>query len=118
MSSSAELLIAGARWRLFGSRRAGEKLLAAMNGDDEQQRMIAGMSLVKAGQRSFRLIERRIAAGEATAPLVRLLPDIGGERARAVLERVAGSASGDLGEAAVECIDLLDRIGESDKERG
>ncbi len=118
MSSSTGLLIAGAHWRLFGSRRAGDKLLEAMNGADEQRRMIAGMSLVKAGQRSFRLIERRVAAGEASAPLLRLLPDIGGEQARPVLERVARSASGDLGQAAVECLDLLDRIERLNAERG
>lgn len=117
MPSSAELLIAGVRWRLFGSRRAGEQLLEAMNGDDEQRRMIAGISLVKAGRRSFRLIERKIEAGEATAPLVRLLPDIGGEQARAVLERVADSTSGELGNAATECIDLLDRMQEVEREQ-
>ncbi len=116
MSSSAELLIAGARWRLFGSRRAGEQLLEAMNGDDEQQRMIAGMSLVKAGQRSLALIESKFDAGEASVPIIRLLPDIGGESARDVLERIGASASGDLQKAAGECIDLLDRVAELDEE--
>lgn len=86
-----------------------------MNGDDEQQRMIAGMSLVKAGQRSFRLIENKIEAGQATPPLIRLLPDIAGERTRSVLEHVAGSDSADLRQAAGECIDLLDRIEELEK---
>lgn len=110
MSSSAGLLIAGARWRLLGSRSAGEKLLVAINGDDEQQRMIAGMSLVKAGRRSSRLIERKIEVGEATAPMIRLLPDIGGEAARGVLEKVAATESGELQQAAAECVDLLNRI--------
>jgi len=108
-------LIAGTRWRLFGSSGAADTLLDAMDGDDEQQRMIAGMSLVKAGQRSLDLIERKIEAGAATAPVIRLLPDIGGERARSLLESVADSASADLRKEAHECIDLLDRIEELDE---
>jgi len=81
-----------------------------MSGNDEQTRMLAGMSLVKAGQRSFDLIENRIMAGEASAPVIRLLPDIGGEKARAILEKVASGADGELRETAKECVDLLDRI--------
>ena len=124
-SSSIKVLMAGASWRLFGSRRAGEILLRALSGDDEQNRMLAGMLLVKAGQRSFGLIKSMIETGEAmdekgsvplipdekgSVPLIRLLPDIGGEQARGVLERVARNTSGELHEAATECIDLLDRI--------
>lgn len=115
MSSSLQILAAGVSWRLFGTRRAADTLLQAMNSDDEQQRMIAGMSLVKAGQRSIKVIESKIEAGEATAPIIRLLPDIGGERARRLLERIAGSASSDLRQAAGECIGLLDRIEELDE---
>jgi hypothetical protein len=108
--SPVRVIIAGATWRLFGSRRAAEILLRAMSGDDEQNRMLAGMSLVKAGQRSFELIEKMIASGEASAPVVRLLPDIGGPRARGVLEKIAGGDQIELQETARECVDLLDRI--------
>ena len=112
-SSSIKVLMAGASWRLFGSRCAGEILLRALSGDDEQNRMLAGMLLVKAGQRSFGLIKSKIETGDdkkGSVPLIRLLPDIGGEQARGVLERVARNTSGELHEAATECIDLLDRI--------
>ena len=116
-SSSIKVLMAGASWRLFGSHRAGEILLRALSGDDEQNRMLAGMSLVKAGQRSLRLIEKKINDEKGTdpfskgsVPLIRLLPDIGGEDARGLLEIIAARNSGDMAEAATECIDLLDRI--------
>ena len=116
-SSSVKVLMAGASWRLFGSRRAGEILLRALAGDDEQNRMLAGMSLVKAGQRSLRLIEKKLNDEKGTdpfskgsVPLIRLLPDIGGEDARYLLEIIAARNSGDMAEAATECIDLLDRI--------
>jgi radical SAM superfamily enzyme with C-terminal helix-hairpin-helix motif len=108
--SPFRIIIAATSWRLFGSRRAAETLLQAMSGDDEQNRMLAGMSLVKAGQRSFDLIENRIKAGEVSAPVIRLLPDIGGERAREVLEKIASGDQGELQETARECVDLLNRI--------
>lgn len=108
--SSIKILMAGTSWRLFGSTRAAETLLDAVSGDNEQNRMLAGISLVKAGQRSFDLIERQIEAGKASAPVIRLLPDIGGEQARDVLEKVAGGEPGEKADAAAECIELLDRI--------
>ena len=109
-SSSLKVLMAGTSWRLFGSRRAAETLLEAMSGNDEQNRMLAGMSLVKAGQRSFSLIAEQIEAGQATPATVRLLPDIGGEDARPILEQLAEKTSGEIRKAATECLDLLDRI--------
>ena len=116
-SSSVKVLMAGVSWRLFGSRRAGAILLRALAGDDEQNRMLAGMSLVKAGDRSLRLIEKKLndekgtdPFSEGSVPLVRLLPDIGGEDARGLLEIIAARNSGDMAEAATECIDLLDRV--------
>ncbi len=109
-SSSIRVLAAGASWRLFGTARAGETLLSAVEGGNEQDRMLAGISLVKAGQRSFDLIEEKIASGEATAPVIRLLPDIGGEKARGLLEKVAAGEPGGAATAASESIELLDRI--------
>ena len=108
--SAGRVIVAGLSWRLFGSRRAGATLLQAMLEEDEQNRMLAGMSLVKAGQRSLRLIENRINDEKGSVPLIRLLPDIGGEEARDLLEVIAARKSDNMAEAATECIDLLDRI--------
>lgn len=72
--------------------------------------MLAGMSLVKAGHRSFDLIMESVEAGEASAALIRLLPDIGGKSARDVLESIAAGDQSELKETARECVDLLDRI--------
>lgn len=102
--------MAGAAWRLFGSKKSAEKLLDAMEGGDEQNRMLAGMSLVKAGKRSFDLIEQKIEAGEATPPVVCLLPDLDGPRTRQVIARILADGPDELHEAARQCTDLLDRI--------
>ena len=78
-----------------------------MAGDDEQNRMLACMSLVKAGQRSFDLIEKKLQTGHVSAPIIRLLPDIGGPEARAMLDKIAGGASGEMSDTAWQCIELM-----------
>lgn len=103
------VLAAGLLWRWFGSRGSADTLLEAVASEDEQNRMLAGMSLVKAGEKSFDLIEDQIDTGEATPPVVRLLPDIDPGRARGVMEKVSTSG-GDLVETATECIDTINRI--------
>ena len=106
---SANLIRAGFVWRAFGSSGAGAMLLDAITANDEQERMLAGMSLVKAGDRSLDLIEEAYVAGNATPQLVRLVADIGGPRARPMLTEMAAEP-GPVADAASDSLDLLDRI--------
>ena len=53
-------------WRLFGTRQSAETLLQRNVGRSEQNRMLAGISLVKGGQRSFDFIEQKVETGDAT----------------------------------------------------
>lgn len=103
------VLAAGFMWRWFGAKGSAEKLLDAVDSQNEQNRMLAGMSLVKAGDKSFDLIEDQIDTGQATPSAVRLLPDIDPGRARGVLEKVSTS-EGELVETATECIDTINRM--------
>jgi hypothetical protein len=106
---SLKVIGAGVAWRIAGSEAAGMTLLEAVAGEDEQERALAGMSIVKAGDRSISLIENARVSGTLTPPAVRLLADIGGARSRALLTEIAAE-EGPLVEAAVESLDLLDRI--------
>ena len=108
--SPARVLIAGVAWRTFGTRRSGDLLIEAMSGDDEQNRMLAGMALVKAGERSVELIEKKVEAGEASTPVIKLLPDLGTPRARALLEQIASENSGDQSEVARAGLHQLERM--------
>lgn len=108
--SQLRVLLAGVSWRTFGGRRAGEILIEVLSGDDEQKRMLAGMALVKAGERTFDLIERKATSGEATAGLIRLLPDLDSPRARALLRQIAAGESGELSDTARQCLDQLQRM--------
>jgi len=114
--STLGIMAAGAAWRMFGTRRSAEILLDAMSGGNEQHRMLAGMSLVKAGRRSFELIEHKIAAGEAAPPVVRLLPDIDDRKSREILGKLACGEHGELRDTAIQCIDMLDRIDTVEKD--
>ena len=100
---------AGVAWRTVGSESAGYALLEAFSGDDEQEKMLAGISLVRAGERSIDLIEKAGKTGRLTPDVVRLLADIGGPRSRALLGELAGSA-GPVGTAATESLQVLDQI--------
>jgi radical SAM superfamily enzyme with C-terminal helix-hairpin-helix motif len=83
--------------------------------NDEQERMLAVMALVRAGDRSIHLIESAIDAGSASPQAVRLLADIGGEQARSVLSSTAAS-KGPLESAANEALEMLNRIDQLDDE--
>lgn len=109
IAGSIKLISAGVAWRTFGYTQAGEVLLRAMSSGDEQQRMLAGMSLAKAKDRSIELIANAAASGRASPAAVRLLADPGGPRCRALLKKIAAEP-GDLKEAAVASLILLDRM--------
>ena len=108
--SPLKVLFAGTAWRTFGSNDAGQTLLEAMSGGDEQERMLAGMSLVKAGDRSIGLIQEAIASNRASPAMVRLLADLGGPEARSILNEIAIGEPDELKYAAEQSLDLLNRI--------
>jgi len=116
IGGSLKVIGAGISWRRLGHAGSGRRLLQAVGGDDEQDRLLAGMALVRAGERSIGLIESAIQAGTAPTQAVQILADIGGERARSVLVSTAASETG-LESAAIEALDLLDRIARLEDDR-
>lgn len=109
VGSSLKVIGAGVAWRTVGSKTAGKELLEAFTSDDEQDRTLAGISLVKAGDRSIDLIEKASARGRLTPELVRLLADIGGPKSEALLSDLAGR-KGPVADAAAESLELLEQI--------
>ncbi len=109
VGSSLKVIGAGVAWRTVGIESAGEGLLEAFMSDDEQDRTLAGISIVKAGERSIGLIEKAGSTGRLTPGLVRLLADIGGPRSKALLSEIAAN-EGSVGTAAMESLELLEQI--------
>jgi hypothetical protein len=109
LGESLKVIGAGLVFRAAGTEGAGYTLLDAFAGDDEQQRALAGISIVKAGERSVALIEKARETGRLTPAVVRLLADIGGPRSRALLTEIA-TDEGPVASAAAESLEVLDEI--------
>ena len=105
----ARVLMAGVLWRLFGRRASAATLLEAFAADNEQNRVLAGMSLVRAGGRTFDLIESEIAAGRASPRVLRLLPDIDRFNFH---ELPAGTAFGRVRESGFRPFEVRDERGQ------
>jgi len=87
--SIRQALAFGATWRLTGITAAGHALLDAVTAGGETERTLAGMLLVKAGDRSVPVVTEAVLAGRAPADLVDVLASINTADARAALVRVA-----------------------------
>jgi len=69
-ASAVKLLIAGSSWRLAGVRAAGGVLVSAVTGSDPDDRVLAGILLTRAGDRTlwlawaggYRTLERKCEA--------------------------------------------------------
>jgi hypothetical protein len=109
LGESLKVIGAGLVFRATGAEGAGYTLLDAFSGDDEQEKALAGISIVKAGERSVDLIDKARQSGRLTPEVVRLLADIGGPRSRALLTEIS-DADGPTAAAATESLEVLDEI--------
>jgi hypothetical protein len=113
-AASAKLIAIGAAWRLTGASAAGTALVTAVTTGDETERTLAGMLLVRAGDRSVPVVTDAILTGPAPADLVDVLVSIGTDDARAALLRVSQSpppaVPATTSDAAAEALRTLDEI--------
>lgn len=107
--SAARLLATGATWRATGTRAAGRALVrgAATGGTDD--RVLAGILLTRAGDRSVPLIRDALATADVPTVLVDVLASIGTPAARAALDDAARAERADLATAARRALDALDQ---------
>jgi hypothetical protein len=110
-AASARLLAVGTAWRLTGLDAAGRSLVTAVEDGTEDEQALAGMLLVRAGDRSVPLITEAILAGSSSPALVEVLASIGTETARAALERATQARPPEVAVAAEQALRTLDEIG-------
>jgi hypothetical protein len=115
---SARILAAGATWRLTGIAAAGDALLTAVTTGSETDRTLAGMLLVKAGNRSVPVVTDAVLTGKGVDDLVDVLASINTADARAALERVAqappSTVAAQTKDAAAAALRTLDQIRRQD----
>jgi hypothetical protein len=120
VAASVKLFAAGASWRLAGVPPAGRTLLAAVATGGENEKTLAGMFLVQAGDRSVPLLTEAILAGGNDRALLDALASIGSDQARTALVTIArgtqAAVTPQTREAAVEALHTLDAI--RDRGRG
>jgi hypothetical protein len=114
VAASAKLFAAGAGWRLAGVPTAGRTLLTAVATGAENEKTLAGMFLVQAGDRSVPLLTEAILAGGNDRALLDALASIGSDQARTALVTIArgtqAAVTPQTREAAVEALRTLDAI--------
>jgi hypothetical protein len=92
VAASAGVLAAGATWRLAGVPAAGRALVTAATTGRENERTLAGMLLVRAGDRSVPVVAAAILDGAGGRELPDVLASIGTDRARTALVTLSGTA--------------------------
>ena len=118
--ASAWLLAVGAVWLLTGAAAAGRALTRAITDGGEDERTLAGMLLVRAGDRSVPVVAEAILSGRGSTALIDVLASIGSEAARDALVRVSRAAppavDPAVAAAAAEALRTLDQV--QGRERG
>jgi len=118
--ASAWLLAVGAVWLLTGAAAAGRALTRAITDGGEDERTVAGMLLVRAGDRSVPVVAEAILSGRGSTALIDVLASIGSEAARDALVRVSRAAAPAVdpavAAAAAEALRTLDQV--QGRERG
>jgi hypothetical protein len=117
-AGAARLIGVGTVWRATGAATAGRRLVAAVARGDEDEQAVAGMLLVRAGDRAVPLVAEALAA-PATGTvhvevhvevLVDVLASIGSPPARAQLRRLAAAPSAQVADAARAALRALAEI--------
>jgi hypothetical protein len=92
-TASAWILAVGAIWLLTGAAAAGRALTRAVTDGGEDERTLAGMLLVRAGDRSVPVVTEAILSGRGSTALIDVLASIGSQAARDALVRVSRAAA-------------------------
>jgi hypothetical protein len=119
-TASAWILAVGAIWLLTGAAAAGRALTRAVTDGGEDERTLAGMLLVRAGDRSVPVVTEAILSGRGSTALIDVLASIGSQAARDALVRVSRAAAPAVdpvvAAAAAEALRTLDQV--QGRERG
>ncbi len=113
LAESAGLLAAYAAWRTTGSSPAGRRLVRVLSSPDETNRTVAGILLVRAGERSVRLLRDALARGESVPMALRLLGDIGARELTGEIGEYAKSEDPAIARAARDALQALKRTSDS-----
>jgi hypothetical protein len=103
------LFLVNAVWRLTGWRAAGRRLIRALASPIEDARTLAGMFLVRAGERAAPLLQEAMHRNESLPLVLTVAGDLGDPRFEPELRRFSQSPDPEVAKAAREALRLLPR---------
>ena len=98
-----KLFVAGAAWRL-GIRAAGRVLASGLSSADENNRLVAGMLLVRGGKRAIPLLTEELRSPRNLPLLLRVMGDVAPDTFRDTLERYSRDADPKVSRAAKDAL--------------
>ena len=93
----------------LGSEAAGRRLLADFHSRDETVRTLAGMFLVRNGDRSVPILRQALARREEMPAILTMLGDIATDDAGALIRQYLGDQDPDVAAAALAALDVFER---------
>jgi len=106
-SGAAKLFACQALWRGLHLKTAGRALVNALDADDEELRVLAGMFLVRAGPRAVPLLGEALAQGRHLPLILQIIADVGATEFEPELRRLADDPDPQVSQAARDAVRQL-----------
>lgn len=107
LSGAAKLFACQALWRGLHLKSAGRVLVNALDADDEDLRVLAGMFLVRAGRRAVPLLGETLAQRRHLPLVVQIIADVGATEFEPELDRLAEDPDPRIAQAARDALRQL-----------
>lgn len=107
LGEAAKLFAAHCLWRTTGAKRAGRVLIRGLTSGDENNRLIAGMLLVRSGSRARPLYLEALESGSPPPLLLRVIGDGGVRDLESHIARYLDSNDPSVARAAAYALDAL-----------
>jgi hypothetical protein len=111
LAETAKLFAAYGLWRATGWAVAGRTLIATLGSSDANNRMIAGMFLVKGGRLALPLVADALESGRGLPLILNVAGDLGHTELAPLVERYTGAPDERIAQQAAVSLKLLRRAG-------
>ena len=111
LAETAKLFAAYGLWRATGWAVAGRTLIGALGSPDANNRMIAGMFLVKGGRLALPLVAEALEKGRGLPLILNVAGDLGHTELAPLVERYTGAPDARIAQQAAIALKLLWRAG-------
>ena len=111
LAETAKLFAAYGLWRATGWAVAGRTLIGALGSSDANNRMIAGMFLVKGGRLALPLVAEALEKGRGLPLILNVAGDLGHTELAHLVERYTGAPDTRVAQQAAVSLKLLRRAG-------